>query len=1670
MMKHVNSKILLLLCLLTAVPSVTAAVETDYWNITTKNAGQSFSPVNYMFANYHDGWRMNVSGQSVAKQFAVSNGVIYHIVPGFTITNKDGETRQSITATSSYNNGTHSFSAAIGLDSGCEAYYSGQGIAADDSGNIVYAYSSNDVKYLTNYASKVCGLAVVKSSGEYGKIIDTGTRTEIIDFTYVYQHQLKAPNRSWIAEKTKEEHNLPNETGRTDFFYASGNCYDGIGYVWFTDGIEVVRITIENVSGVQRATKQDVYQITGDGFVAPTDEYAESRIKPYGNNCFLLQNATGVYDCKLIDGEMRVERVIRDSNYQLHAANVVNFHGNKILVLDAIEGGTRDGQLNIYNMNTDDITTATGASIGYYINAMSGTHASNGDNNNVTFAELDYADDIANIDTWCEFEFDPNETQLHLYTYCQGVGYAKFTINSQKNIDVNPIATVNATLETSIDNQYQNANISWDASEVTDHATTQYKIYYRTMPFISGEEGKEQTVNFNGYSDWQELVTTEAGATSYTHVDVKYLNHGTQFYERHYQYKVLPVVNGKNYESNAQVATVTPIWLPVNPIWASYNGEKDKGVVNYPEYKTVQLFWCHGGEGGKGNRPTSYDVYRDDIKIVTTALHNYVDYEVAENKEHTYYIVAHYEGKPEIETKSTTKTIIVGSKNPEKPQYRIEEVYNYRIGSGSGEINPRENYSNFTDPYYYRQGVYFRGDWYVAQRANSDGGNGGIIKFHAKGKNEDYADEAYMGRADEVTASYSGPNLLEHDGSIYEAFSNSGTNVGICMDDYGNIFVRYADNEFTNALTRGHVLRAYYTRDFKNYSKEVALDNTAQDAHLMGHTHYEELAPYHWLNDVTILGYVPAYFSDFSVLKFTDGNTGETLTGIPSRCDYYYMSGNVFSIDIDENNPDGGILYVSPAGSKTVYRINLRASAASGHMTADAVDTYTITDISTDAGSEIPVENGNHIFKVDGRDDYVFNLRSKGYFDIGTTDDNPGGKHVPVYETHSGMNNVGGSTIRFNGELYVILPQDIHSTNTGDFSVGIAEREETEGPEEANLNNIIPIATFYQEELSHASSQNINGQWLYAELGLLDGTPLWIGKKFTVTTIDEETGEEVSKEMYLTKENISQYAECIYIHQYVPGTRFAKYRLTIPQIFPPVEARLSVYPVYKDAEGNDLTREGDGGVEQGTVPENAIEIDRLDGRYEWNFITYNNSAGVNVYELEGYHLTITDQYENKYTHNNGNNEYTIDEIYYYATGDKYIVNYTDENGKALTKTYIKGTDADFQEYKIEVTDAQGNGTGEYVGVVQLTDLYTNNDKIYSATIVVDYKCISGSIKGQHFLSAETRVENDNCYVPMSPAGDAVVYRTLEWGDWSGAVTDDPTSGLYKGKPYFDESGNPVLPDKEDVYWDVYQVAMNIQKPDFTETGKSEPVSYYTIHVAKTDDGKEYIDKFENDADVNSEWVKDIMLYIGKDNSLDGVNADAQGYVDCGALYGGKIPGTHVFASIEGDTPKNNPDVYWFERYYLGYYEGKEGSEYEIKTPDMVKSRRYYVVAHYAAGIPQKISEVATFANTTEGNSKIYAQRHAELTAAVEHENIPTGVENLELTANVSVYPIPATVSITIKSAGAIENVEIYSLAGVKVKEFAGEGEQIMNIAVDDMESGYYMLKVNNNAPIKFMKK
>lgn len=1542
-MKHVATKFLMLLLLLfSSAPQINAVDvndQTGSYTLSTTVEWGSQTSMNDEIATHVYTSDGSAYYDYYPKQFAVINQVSYVALPQGNIHN--------------ITNGI------LGWTDGPKDPKDpkmGYAITTDDAKNLIYA---PDI----HYEAKITKVRV--------KNVLAGGVSKDIDLSSVYTHKL----RGW--EKW-------GNVGQTDFMHASGDCFDGTGYLWLTDGENVVRITIENVDGTQTATRQDVYPVKySTAFSLADQNYNDCRFVPYSGGRYFLQTPIGIYDCVIENGSVVPSKLTGDT---LLGCDIIYFMGYKLMVSNT-SISNRNGRIEVKDLSSGEAYVNCPTIVA--LNAFTGE----ADTSIESFPDANtgsghYTGNSVTINAFCKFEIDENDpTKLHLNTYIPSIGFARFVINATRKND-NPITMVTATLHKH--DGHQDAEITWDVDNITNHASTQYKVYYRLNPYIYGEDGTNKQIDFDNWSGWRELGTTDAGATTYTHSDVKYLNHGTEFYKRTYQYKVVPA-DGNEYVNNETLGSVTPEWISASPKWMTYH--EKKGVVHYDGYQKVQMFWEYDGYG---NQPTSYDVYRDDVKITPTPLQLFVhvDYDATPNRDHTYYIMANYDGmtidgEPIEGGKSEPITVLVTKRDEAKPLYKLEEVYNYRIGSGEGKVNPQSGYSKLAStPDDYRQGAYFRGNWYIAQRQNDSGGPGGIIKISS-----------------EEPALNPTNNILTP-GTKYKTFSTAASNVGIGIDDYGNIFVRYGTDAFSNTFTQGNVLRAVY-RDPQGNDLS---DNSVAGAYLAGHSEYGE-----------------AYVADFSSLPFVD-NLGSTFTGLQYRCDYYSMSGNVFG--------EGAILYMAPTNYKTIFRINLKGDAT-GTFSYSALDAYTISGVSSSTGKEFVGGVENYGFGVDGRTDYVFNLRSNGYFNIGVTEDDPTGGQIPIYESLSRVNNAGGCTQQFNGELFIVTPQSQYSKNPGNFYVGIGDREVIgttadgknifEGAEGADLNNIVPIATVVQNELSDASYGNSNGNWMYAELGRIDGTELWPGKILTIYTKDAN-GQDVATEVTITKENINQYAECMFIYQYIPGIRFAKYRITATNTFPTPEVTVKVFPVYKDANGNELHRD----TESGAVPEDAIELDRFDGVVTFPLIQgYGTSGNDNAYEIEGYRLTLFDKYGNVvYPVEGWDNDGVVDGIINLPHSDKTLF-YT----------------------------------------IPYSDLERTEDNSYTAEIVTVFKGASGYTEGNVHESVPVIAEDDNTYVPMAPNGKAIAYRSLEWGDW------DADMG---GKPSFDKDGNPYLPDENDAYWDVYQISMNVEEPNFTYTGMNEPVSYYTIHVAKTTDGETWTDKFDIDADVESAWVRDVMLYVGKGGELDGVQADEFGYVDCGALYGGKIPGTYTFKSIE-DSPKDYPDVYWFEKYFM--MRGDEATDvvYKDVIPDLINDRKYYVVAHYAAGTPKKIQEVdpiepasakvmAVAASAEDGNSKIYAQRHAELTAAVEYENIPTGVEDIELTAKVSVYPIPATVSITIKSAEVIENVEIYSLAGVNVKAFECNGEQVMTVAVDDLAAGYYMLKVNGYAPIKFLKK
>ena len=113
---------------------------------------------------------------------------------------------------------------------------------------------------------------------------------------------------------------------------------------------------------------------------------------------------------------------------------------------------------------------------------------------------------------------------------------------------------------------------------------------------------------------------------------------------------------------------------------------------------------------------------------------------------------------------------------------------------------------------------------------------------------------------------------------------------------------------------------------------------------------------------------------------------------------------------------------------------------------------------------------------------------------------------------------------------------------------------------------------------------------------------------------------------------------------------------------------------------------------------------------------------------------------------------------------------------------------------------------------------------------------------------------------------------------------------------------------------------------------------------------------------------------------------------------------------------------------------------------------FIVVAHYAAK-----------------NTYIDKDREAN---AIPGSLIETGVEVVgeDNVSSLEIYPIPASTEITIKSAETINSIVIYNEAGAEVMNLDGDNEMVTTVNIESLATGYYFVKVNNQPPVKIIKK
>ncbi|MBR5899601.1 MAG: T9SS type A sorting domain-containing protein [Muribaculaceae bacterium] len=1313
-------------------------------------------------------------------------------------------------------------------------------------------------------------------------------------------------------------------SGRADLMTAYGDCLGSTGgSLWFcinaTKTIERINITKGAVTGKTQYTAPSA--LGNFNSRSTCDQYAANKVclSPGVRNTTPTQgNTTKIYK-GVINGSS-ITWTDLGVNAWSPCAKIAEFCGHEILVY-----ASTATEFTVKDLTTGTILTQ---------NTPWGTANASGS-------------------SWVQFDFDivVDGTTAYIYVFTPAYGVARYSIvaTEKENAKVE-----NLKLNISENSTYigrQDATLTWTCSSST---VSSFKIE-RRRTYVADATDAETTTS------WVDLGTTTA--KTFTETNVKWVSSDKHdFVPVKYEYRVTPLYSSGASGQSAS-ASGTPEFIPATP--------KIEEIRNYEGYCKIQLFWSWNEYGC---RPVAYDVYRDgqvatvddEGNNVSIAAFDFVDKNLHADQTFQYKVKSLYP-KVTIPEKyadrawSNTVSADISFRDWSKPEYELEEVYNIPI-SDIASVTP----SNFSNPTCYKQGYFFNDTWYIAQLSTNIGSSsdfstvnntnqdGGVIKFAA------YSEaDIKKGYVDHYKPSAHG------DGSHHNV------NCGVAVDAEGTVFIRgknanwvansttswYGNRNFEYKMTKGLI----FTKSRKQYTVDFA-----------------------------------AAGIDFGVggQDYKNGSSTVYYSGVPQgRVDYFAMSGKL--------ETDGYCyLYIAPSGTHVVWKIKLTLSGETV--------TPSIVSVNQPLYQSANYNQENYAYPVhcEGREDeFIYNMRSVAHLafkadgkagnnsstfsndvtviDPGTTaaDGAPKATGIGiVYNTTSRVNTAGGHTLEFNGELFVITPQGQFSINSGNFFVGMAERQRkadgtVQTAQEANILSIIPAAQWAQNDNTNSTYSDANGMWLHAEVPTIEHEMEKLGK--SRSEIDADNNGECD------------YA---YIYLYRPGYRFAKYKLKPSSTFPPTQIDLDIEPRYTTNEAGE-----------------NIDLVRYDAVATWSQV---ENYGVDVvdgnqfYEIASYKMSITDcdgnvvagpinidvfdeDGVNSDVDGDGDNNDTdlLDEL----TGEVYTVGTTQYS---LYKTRIDG----LSYYKY--VNSYGYDCISFVYVLQDVAAMDASGApcLFTADVQVQYVGIETSVKGQARSSLVTEYSNQNGYEPVAPDGSVVISKSGPnrndkiWADWDadGVRSDD------------------------DGYWDRYYINLDIEEPV-----SQEPVSYYTITVT--------------DQNGDSKVVTDITIY----NPATGNYEPAPD---------GKIPGDYPFE----DVPEGTPIVKWTVDDYVGGTSTPDGSAHPADDGDVDPTEWVYTIgAHYAAT-----------------NAKI--SKDADTSVNGEFDTT-TDVEIVSAKSALVVFPVPATSTVTVKSADAINTIAIYSAAGVKVVDMDCEGENVVVVAIDNLAAGNYFIKVNNLKPVKIVK-
>ncbi len=1351
--------------------------------------------------------------------------------------------------------------------------------APDKYGTMYYVGQSSSSaswdKFDTGYTSWDWGYAM--DNDDTGNIIitsDNGISKPTTQFT-VYPAGATANTNKKVITLTGNY--LPE--ARFDFMAAQGNVYSGTGYIWFApNGTKSIkRIKIENVSGTPTPTAVTTWTLP----MATSNQVA---IRPLDDGRLYFHNRTG--SCAII--------TLPEGGGEVASSMIEN------LSISATAKGNMNSDVFMLRENTFHVKNDGAASSSIGIEIKNLTTAGNGDASYVPFNGLTPANGNSTVSGVGDYgsmvrAVKVDENTADIYCYSPNHGVTVYRVSADKfDAVTTPVENLKGEFK------FNDVGEIWGRQDVI-----------LTWDEPVGYSGATIT-GYNIYRDNKLQKTVDASTRTFT--DINIVASPT--------YIVAPLYNG--VEMNPKSVTVDYTFIPIPPV--------DFKARTYNGYGSVQLFWKRTTD--VGIKPSYYNIYRDELPIGTSQSFNFYEDKLSAGV-HKYVVEAVYDemaeeyiGAEGRTAKSDPVTIIVEARDTEKTTYTLEEIYNYTLD----EINNQP--ANFNDRDYYRQGAYYNGKWYIAQRSDyltkndspeEDGvsdwesgvatATGGIVKFSAE---------------DPRTGVESKPITLPE-----------GSNVGIATDKAGNIFVRQNSiDRIENTTPDGAAafsssLKDYFARRFTSGYIYLATEGYSEASRI----------------DVDLSGLytnrnLRNILPDWNELA-QDAYVDNAYKSQRGRSDYYSLEGDVTS-------DDGGYLYFSPSKSPYVIKVNIKV--ANGVATVDAANAVIVNlagEHETIDGTMAKVTYGieNYAFPVNNRNNFISQIRSNGYFGIHKEN---GENHIhPIFTTESRINNSGGTTIEFNNDLFIISPQTMYSASSGDFMVSKGIKSDVANVATADLSNPLPVAQWTQTKQAANVQTNASGNWLFAELGKFE----------------------------LSSDNL---VECVYIYQYVPGERIAKYVLFPNNVFPAPPVAINLDPTYKSSTGEVIA--------------------------DQNSSTGANKDAVDLLSFDGYAYWAKPNYDNDKADKYKYNSYTVK---LYQEGDL-----------NPTKTI----------YKLDSPELNALGS----------ETTTNTIKIGKKEFKYNYRIPINNADNKRIW----RIEVNTTYVNIEEGKENDTYDS--------EVSFDHTYDLYTGIPAkgtVKVYTNPAFPAWYDKDWNLvykymHRVDIDFNKPVF-ESQRVEPVTHYEIWVDKAKDG------------IYEEQLKEFNLMTGLYNPT--TRADVGTVASQIKITDGKIvsetynPNTSKgYALGEEELAANRTEDYQcvLTFYQLGSINDNAGGAMGDgdKTELNPANWNYQLRSVYAAG-NSRISTTEIF-NMEAGQTPIY-----------------TGAEGVKDNAStLKLYPVPTDFMLNIECDEAIYLVDVYNEDGKLMISLPGSYLPTMQLDLSNLATGYYFVRVNNNAPVKILKK